>query len=617
MVMVGHRMLYATLPCSPPWCFCLLLSNDPVVRAEAFAFLRRVWELVLDLEASQNPIHVEYRNALHFASWHVFREPLELLDAGKWDNASWMSRRAIDFISAMWSGMMNTMGLENCFNDLRDNETRGARHKQRNPQTLQALSVSSMQSRYGGVVPLIDLDEAKIGRCDRYHCKPEIFRTEDAPTSKAYLGVDAKDIVENRKAWASTGPDDFSRVQLSLLHALLACEKAAWPKLWLSCLLREHMVVVNRAPGKHYYVADANPYTVSMLELKKDPERNLALFEFDEDDINWFVPVTALDQFWCFDYDLFLETDASGYIVGGSLVQVYLMADYCLRNFVHLLHVAELKKLCHESGIAPLPRPATQLLLTTALLDHYDIPVGPREEMLARVEKMVARRGRKRKAKSSDGLKAEEESDEGEAEEEQEDEGGEEVAALVPSVLKNLAPEEVAWVVGGCTAGGAALMEEETDVGLDAIAEALAPPGPPARPTRPDARTTVSTTGSSTFDPPLAPTGSATTSTSSTEPPAPALDPDVIRRMVDVRLPAAEALPCPYGCSLRKYEPVGKKFYRKAKLPEGCRFADTGARFARNTHHVDYGIGIRSEEKARLEAWDWLKRAEAAGAHVP
>ena len=57
--------------------------------------------------------------------------------------------QAPDYVTKMFNGLMNTLGLENGFNDLRDNESRAARHKQRGDDVLQSLHISSVLQQSG------------------------------------------------------------------------------------------------------------------------------------------------------------------------------------------------------------------------------------------------------------------------------------------------------------------------------------------------------------------------------------------------------------------------------------------------------------------------------------
>ena len=61
-----------------------------------------------------------------FVKWRVFREPMELLALAKWRLDNPAGERALEYIRCLFGGILNTVGVENGFNDLRDNEVRAA-----------------------------------------------------------------------------------------------------------------------------------------------------------------------------------------------------------------------------------------------------------------------------------------------------------------------------------------------------------------------------------------------------------------------------------------------------------------------------------------------------------
>eukprot|EP00972_Heterocapsa_arctica_P096662 14260448-Heterocapsa_arctica.AAC.1 len=115
---------------------------------------------------------------------------MQLLERAAWDSSSPWYPLALSYIKAMWEGVTNTMGLENGFNDLRDNEIRGARHKARSDSTIHALAISSLCSRYKETVGMVVVGPEDMGSQSRFHCKASIYRGEDAPTTAASIGVD-------------------------------------------------------------------------------------------------------------------------------------------------------------------------------------------------------------------------------------------------------------------------------------------------------------------------------------------------------------------------------------------------------------------------------------------
>ena len=105
-----------------PWVFCLLL--DTGTRAETLAWLKVAYEVIRTLRSSSMAIHAELLAKLHFLKWTVVIEVLELLQQCGWslEGDSDSVLVAMQYIRALFQGLKNTLGLENGFNDLRDNE---------------------------------------------------------------------------------------------------------------------------------------------------------------------------------------------------------------------------------------------------------------------------------------------------------------------------------------------------------------------------------------------------------------------------------------------------------------------------------------------------------------
>ena len=131
-------------------------------------------------------------------------------------------------------GVGNTLPLENGFNDLRDNEGRGARHKARSEVVIQALSLSSMKSRYEETAPLLKLNAEDVAGTTKAHVRGDLFLGAKAPTTKEALGVDPTPLVSDRGSWPSTSPHELSSTQLALLHAAMLCEEDKWQDLWVA-----------------------------------------------------------------------------------------------------------------------------------------------------------------------------------------------------------------------------------------------------------------------------------------------------------------------------------------------------------------------------------------------
>ena len=154
----------------------------------------------------------------------------------------------------MWSGNQHTLALENGFNDLRDNEGRGARHKARSEQTLQTLSLNSMKARYNETAPLVQAEASDLAGQSQTHVRNDVFQGAKAPTSATDTGLEAQSLVDARSSWKSTSPLQFTNDQLGLLHALQRCPEENWDKLWLAKLFKPHMVIRKASNDEVYYV---------------------------------------------------------------------------------------------------------------------------------------------------------------------------------------------------------------------------------------------------------------------------------------------------------------------------------------------------------------------------
>ena len=194
-----------------------------------------------------------------------------------------------------WFHYLNTLWIENTFNSLRDNEGRGARHKQRSDTSLMAMVISTMASRLEGDHPerLIMVDDEDASRFESFCMAPGTFRTRDA--RKTGLGIEANDIY-NKSAWPSTTPQLFCTNILALLEALRSTDASLWPCLWMAGLIRHNMVLVDAA-GRVFYVLMTTRWTISTLELEPVEEYpNLWIVRPSAERLRPIVTVTSLDR---------------------------------------------------------------------------------------------------------------------------------------------------------------------------------------------------------------------------------------------------------------------------------------------------------------------------------
>ena len=61
-------LTFALLMQSPPWVYALLLCDDPVAVRETIQFMKRIWEIVLELEKSSDPLLRDLVDELTFLS---------------------------------------------------------------------------------------------------------------------------------------------------------------------------------------------------------------------------------------------------------------------------------------------------------------------------------------------------------------------------------------------------------------------------------------------------------------------------------------------------------------------------------------------------------------------
>lgn len=150
------------------------------------------------------------------------------------------------------------------FNDLRDNESRGARHKQRTSTRLQALSISSMMSNFAPT-PQIELTAADLGKVQDVHCRPAVFEPTTFSCSEADAGIDPEDLVRRRHGWSATNPQALALNQQSLCTSLMQAEEKHWPTLWLASCFRSHMLI--GAKNQCFYIVMATRWLLFAYEL--------------------------------------------------------------------------------------------------------------------------------------------------------------------------------------------------------------------------------------------------------------------------------------------------------------------------------------------------------------
>ena len=475
--------------------------------------------------------------------------------------------------------VQNTLGLENGFNDLRDGEIRSARHKTRSTTNMQATAILSVSKRYQNDVTVVEITTQAHAQVASSHVDTTVFEAEKSSLTAATLGLDPKGLMQG--GFRTTAVDAFSRHSLTTLQVMLRAERAAWPFLWMANLMRAGMVVRDERSKECYYVVGTGDQCVHFLQLVEDGA-NKYRFRASFEVIKPCMPIADLAQYTAFDYRVWYQADAAGPAFGCELTFGLPLPEYVCRRTVHLLLVKTLRSLC--KALAIKTRGLTKKgELVAKLMDHMEVPEEERDWILARLAATQKRKATKNPTAEED---AEEEEDEADVSE-----------VKVPTALERTSPQEVAYMMEGGVAAGAALTEEETDEGMAVRAQQAAKVvGSPSR------------------------SAASTDPMPTTDEPEPADKEEKAKvpsvRAGDVaawRLPADDQMVAPPGCSLRKYGVRGgKNPYWEARLPNGMLFGLPGEH-PTNSRRRNFHEGFRTEASAKLECLTWLRKAELEG----
>lgn len=211
MAMTHQWWLFVLQSHSPPYSYLQLL-DDP--SPSAVQRCRDVHNLFVRLEADSSPAAIRWRDLLFQRTWPVVREPLWLLEAANWTT----SPAVFAYLEAIWPGAEHSLAEENAFNVLRDDEQRSARHKQRGPVHLSALSITSSAARYSGFEQVEPAAE-DFAQFTDVTVKTEVFTGASAVKSNDYNAEPSTITRPGVAPWPSTSVDAFTQVQCSGLQA--------------------------------------------------------------------------------------------------------------------------------------------------------------------------------------------------------------------------------------------------------------------------------------------------------------------------------------------------------------------------------------------------------------
>ena len=102
-------------------------------------------------------------------------------------------------MTSLFTEYLNSFGDENGFNDIRDNERRGAKHSQRSDDSLHAMAISSMASRWAATPGeqrprLVHLDQGAVSSSRSMHIDPAIYRVAEASSKTKAVGFKLNDL---------------------------------------------------------------------------------------------------------------------------------------------------------------------------------------------------------------------------------------------------------------------------------------------------------------------------------------------------------------------------------------------------------------------------------------
>ena len=453
MEVVGRTQAFAALYQTPPWLLAnlLLLPAGDARLAALLQGLRSMWQLVLDLELSRVASERALLRDLVFTSWHVFREPLLLLELQDWVAPC---RKTMDYVAALFQAPLNSIGNENAFNDLRDCTKRSAKSDRRNPSTLAAYAIRSFTNRHPQL-PTMKLTPAEVDRHAALHVEDGFFKVP--ALNKASVGLDPEAI--RKTDWATTSAHLFSQKSTMLLQALLLAPKASWTGLWVNRCIRAHLVLQHVSSDERYYALWTCPYMCLALRLvapagERDPDVRLlgsTVASFCR------LAVTSMGDYVVHPYRLQLDPGAGSPLLlrlGESMP----LLRYMVLHYLHLVPAALLRDLCSDAGV-DVARNANILALARALVEHLQLSEADAQRVLQPVQALYESRLRKRASKAN------QEGGDAEAEDEEPVDQGEGDAepGLDPdlgAILHDLAPNEAAYMAG-LLPGGCALTEEE------------------------------------------------------------------------------------------------------------------------------------------------------------
>ena len=105
---IKQLYIFSLQPQTYPWAWARLLSTNPDAQQACVDEAAQVWNLILRLEGSSNPLHTELAKQLFISKAVTFREPFNILQA----NNYLPSGNLVSYVTAMHRHMASSLSLE-------------------------------------------------------------------------------------------------------------------------------------------------------------------------------------------------------------------------------------------------------------------------------------------------------------------------------------------------------------------------------------------------------------------------------------------------------------------------------------------------------------------------
>ena len=151
-----------------------------------------------------------------FLQWTVVRGVFMLLEQTAFESVSDLLR---DYLNSIFSGVLNSLGIELVFNFLRDNELRAARHKQRGMEKLDALQICQVANSYPELEHIQCIKE-DMQHWGRFKMQPKTYQGWHGPRKEEDLGFDL-DVLTQTQWWSTTSTDALDLKQFQGFQALV------------------------------------------------------------------------------------------------------------------------------------------------------------------------------------------------------------------------------------------------------------------------------------------------------------------------------------------------------------------------------------------------------------